>query len=531
MRFLPNGQWTLQKNDEPKNLHDLVGTTHTVEVHPDIDHLYNIKGMIKQSGQPHMQLGDIKRTGVSKSLIDKLPRSARGRVTPEMIDKHIEGLPKHKVEVKIVPYELGYQQHRESTPQYTASVGLHPDTHKKLSSQQKKVWTDGLRDAQHGLNGHVNQVGWARIDPHRMHNSDLPSGFSEPITNEGHWHVDEIQSDFNHPGNIKQKINDQYRNNLDEEVIREQDNLNSNHPLVPLLQNYMNIGREKNKEKKEFPNTDYEDLPSHKKHFEAWETYNKAFNKELDRRVKEAKDSFHPNEVHKFLSHGHEDPQHMIHSAVNALARKHGISSISMDMPRDQAKQSGLEPKEKPNKAIDDLIYGHIDKNGIGDTDRYHLWDYHGANLYNMHGGDINFKKVINKLGQDYIKKLAESATHRVDPISNDLHQKVDALPDEEKLALHRFQRDYNNILKQFVISKFNLQGTVDRLKDEDAEYDYPVHQLNTYNKRPKKLGMIPVNKQRLLGHDPEDVAKKVQYMKLHKSLLKLKKLLKKIDD
>jgi len=51
-----------------------------------------------------------------------------------------------------------------------------------------------------------------------------------------------------------------------------------------------------------------------------------------------------------------------------------------------------------------------------------------------------------------------------------------------------------------------------------------PVHQINTYNKRAKKLGMKHVDKKQVLGEHPEDKADhKIQYMNLHKKLQQLR--------
>ena len=143
---------------------------------------------------PPVTINQIKKSHFGY-LADKVPRDSRGVVTPEMIDKHIANLPKHKVEIKVVPYRNAQQQHRSDVPQYVASVGFHPDTVNAMSPKERKSW-DLMRGQQHQLGGHEHQIGWARIDPHRKSDGRV-------MDNMGHWHIDEIQSDFGTPQSLK----------------------------------------------------------------------------------------------------------------------------------------------------------------------------------------------------------------------------------------------------------------------------------------------------------------------------------------
>lgn len=289
-------------SDKLPSIHGLTGQTHTVEVHPDIDHLHNVKSLIQSSGKPHMQLADIKRSGVGQPVLDRLPRDSRGKVTPEMIDKHIESLPKQKVEINVAPYEKeGWQQHRKDVPQYLASVGLHGDTIAGMSDRQKKTW-DHLKNQQHDFDGqHEHQVGWARVDPYKMEGE-------KAVPNDNHWHLDEIQSDLH---STKDKLGVDPGAGLYAAMEAE----NPKHPLHAAFQEAKKTG---DKDK---------------------------FQAVADKWAKQQHDAngyVGHKEMDKVLGHGHEDAQHLVHSAINALARKHGIKSTSMLTPEDSHQKSQL---------------------------------------------------------------------------------------------------------------------------------------------------------------------------------------------
>jgi hypothetical protein len=254
MRFLPNGQWTLAKSDDapkgppPTSIHSLVGKTHTVEVHPHVDQLYRLKNHIQASPNKLMSVTDIKKHPEFGHFGDALKKLGP-RITPGMLDQHIASLPKKKVDIKVAPYEMKAQQHREGVPEYVVSVGLHPDTLKNMSPQEKETW-NSMKEKQHDLGGHEHQVGWARIDPYKIesasnrpppepretairkllaittdpnHRAEIQaeldkhmeaaglSGHGEfkkgkIVPNDGHWHIDEIQSDFGVPKAVEHHI-------------------------------------------------------------------------------------------------------------------------------------------------------------------------------------------------------------------------------------------------------------------------------------------------------------------------------------
>lgn len=155
-----------------------IGKVHTVEVHPDIDHLYRAKGLINDNKRPHLHVGDFKRHGFPDDIVKRLPRDGNGKVTPDMIDKHIASLPKHKLDITIHPYERG-QQHRtydankeiinnevswKAPDQYVVSVNRHADT--KFGPMSEKLHEISKKHQYKW--GNDNNIGWGRIDPHKI---------------------------------------------------------------------------------------------------------------------------------------------------------------------------------------------------------------------------------------------------------------------------------------------------------------------------------------------------------------------------
>lgn len=493
MRYLPNGQWTLEKNDElPKpSIHNLVGETHTVEVHPDMDHLYNVKGLIQQSGRPYLHIGDIKRTGQFPHLINKLPRDATGKVTPEMIDQHIANLPKQKVEVKVVHYDMSAQKHR-STPQYVVSVGLHPDTLKQMSPAHRQTWR-AAKSFQHDLGGHHDQMGWARIDPYRVDDEEAAA------PNDGHWHLDEIQSDFGTPDKAK-KLTDYY---ADPEYIREE--LNYGHhagaPELDELWDNFYAAREAHEER----HGSSSDVRFHA------DNLHNAMKESVQRISAERKAKMGPTihkDLYKLLSHGHEDPQHLVHSAVNQLARQHGITSTSMDLPEDQAEQSGLRLKNpaKANRGAtwQERLWDHLDYNGVDKDTLDEMWNGFGPTLLDNHNADIHFQSATKKLGEEGIRDWADLAlTDRSswiyngasdntwDEVTND--STTGYIEPNTRKALAGMTPDERNALSRFAQQHFDTfapmaaqQYGIDMTEQDDRpitldDYDLPVHVKNTY--------------------------------------------------
>jgi hypothetical protein len=286
-----------------------------------------------------------------------------------------------------------------------------------MSPQQKDVWNQ-VRNKQHRFkenDGDAHQIGWSRIDAHSKDN---------------HWHIDEIQSDFQHKNQIKNK-------NLDYSIDR---HTFAKQRASDDLEKWRDANTDENGFIKDIEDPKYKDIskaikdlqnhytkkyPTESTQLEKWtkdeeDLRNKIMTEAVKSGIVKPDEHYFKqhsglhdsiSEVINHLSHGHEDPQHMIHSAINALGRKLNIKSMSMDTSTDQARQSGLT-----------------------------------TNVANNNDADSN--------------------------------------------------QNEKSILSQV-----------------------PIHQQQTYHKRPSRLGMRHVPKKDVLGEYPDDTAKFIQYMNLHKKL------------
>jgi hypothetical protein len=358
-----------------------------------------------------------------------------------MIEHHINQLPKHKVVVKVAPYKMGAQMHHPSSNQHVLSVQLHGDTKKKMGKNTNEAWNK-IKDSQHlfqGVGGGPSdvpidhdQVGWARVDAN-----------AKP----GHWHIDEIQSDFQNKDKIKQR--------------------------------------------------------------------------------KETNADANANELHEHLSHGHDDPQHMIHSAVNELARKYNVGSTSMDTPEDQAKQSNLrefEGEPESTGEIDEAAFTH-------DTNDYVDNKFSEENVGKEIAEHPNqyLQSAYGKISHDDLATALQDALGGSEPTEairdhlSDI-KGFDKLSVPEKDAL----RDYMTTHAGNGPYWGNYMKTVEPNKDKEREKaKLPVHQMDTYDKRPKKLGMKLADKAKVLGEENSSPDEKVQYAKLHKKLEIIRDLMK----
>lgn len=572
MYFHSNGQWTLdlvksqlpQESSEGPKLDSLVGREHTVEVHPDMDHLYNAKGFIQESGRPYLHIGDFKRSGQFGHILDKIPRDARGRVSPEMIDKHIEQLPKQKVQIKVAPFAAGVQQHRGGVPQYTLSVGLHPETLQNMSPAHRFIW-ENVKKKQHSLGGHENQIGWARIDPNRV--DTLNNGQKKVEPNRDHWHLDEIQSDFVTPDKLKNRLNDYlHPTRVRWDLMNANDEELSKNPataeVIPLREQIAEL----NKYHSEVLN-DGDEAEAAAVRQQIHGIRNKINQKLTDAAKKIAQDRQSQFDSHlrqtngkmmntmvSVLSHGHEDPQHLVHSAVNQFARQNGIKSTSMDTPNDQAEQSGLQPKAQPQlpaREWENSVMTAREK-PLEPLERDQLWESQGKPLADRHMADIDFQSAAKKLGKGGLREWADLRT--IDPSSwmlegaSDLWdeslQDYDSptfyefvlspstrktllqMNDREKDAMSRFLRDYDEPVLDHYAQKYGLGKRPPNVVPP-KEYDLPIHQINTYTKRPRKLGMKVVPKKNVMGEFAHDEYPDIQYARLYKHLKQLRDLLK----
>jgi hypothetical protein len=501
---------------------------HTVEIHPHIDHLKRIKGVIQESGKPSLKVAHLKQKGIDPNFIQKhVPKDAHGNITPEGIDKHIEKLPKHKVVVKVAPYKMGAQLHHPDSKQHVLSVQLHPETKLKMDPATKNAW-DRAKHNQHlfeGISGTDegsntddpkgfqpvphDQVGWARIDAN-----------AKP----GHWHVDEIQSDFQNKDKIKSTLGTYGGYDIVHDVANDKQ-----HPL-----------HEKAKKAVELASK----LDIFRQQIEHAELRNKYLDEYLDttRQLEEhqaQKDAKNIEPLHEHLSHGHDDPQHMIHSAVNELGRKYGVNSTSMDTPEDQAKQSNLREFEDSGGYGDASDYDYDEDAYNKEVDRY----------LEEHFKPEDIQKEVSEQGNPYLKSAYNKVSHDElgDAISGWLGSDRDVL-----VALQGNVKEFNNLsgpekdaLHEFIITQVNRTPDKPDLSNhiiygenhpdyggDDAEDDpgkaaLPVHQMDTYDKRPRKLGMKEEDKAKVLGEENSKPGEKVQYSKLYKKVIAIRNLMK----
>jgi hypothetical protein len=497
---LHNGQWTLAKSNQR---FDDKGEVHEVEVHPDMDDLYRVKGMINNSGRPHLSLQDIKRTGEFNHLINKIPRDAQGRVTSQMLDDHINKLPKHKVLIRTAPYTWGSQLHDENANEneHTVSIQMHPETLDKLDTNTRNAFNH-ISPVQHRLvSKGKNQIGWARID----HGKD------------NHWHIDEIQSDFNNSKKIdraheagKQYAWKQAQIDFQKEVLK----YSPDHPHRQLQESVAGSNILRNQYDPIKPNASKEDA---EKWREIIRTNATKRVQQMEPSVKAGKDG-----LLSTLSHGHEDPQHLIHSAINALARKKGINSISMDTPEDQAKQSGL----RSDLSNDDQRIAYLAANHSthwqNELNRLNS-GYHPA-LANP-----NFKSALDKIGIDGLTAAADGtvgAAGSIDLPGNIYN--IEAMPELERKFKSLSVPESDAVHDMLFNHERNLENL---FRQKSSEFDItklPVHFLNTYYKRPKKLGYKTLPKKDVMDYS-NDSDQQVQYSPVFKTIKKLKDKLNKI--
>ena len=480
-----------------KAIKDEVGTTHTVEVHPDIDHLYRAKGILQDSGKDKMHISGFKKSGMAPNIVDKIPRDGSGSVTPGMIDGHIASLPKSKIDVHIMPYLRDEQKHRPQSKQFVLSMRLHPDEKAKMNlGKRGEAAFDHMKNSQHTWGGDFDdskakdQIGWVRVDPHK--NIPAGNGYHSPEEHD-HWHIDEIQSDFQN----KKKIKSRLPYTIDEDI-------------ETMLGN---------------------------------------------------------------LSHGHEDPQHLLHSVANALGRRLGVKSTSMDMPKDQARKNDLDGFRRGSAALgaaerqmrtptyrtpegwNRIVDQHIQTSGIPEEHSDAVWSKYGKGLHDEHmENEPDFKSAVDKLGPDKLKEFSQLAHSRTtgfmfdgeagrgwDDASNstsaspELSEKLKNMSNDEKNALSSFLLKHSGNIQQHIADIHNLgerpaadtpytyTQAADPIPDEPREEEkpvpLPVHQISTYDKRPRNLGMVPVDKDSLLGPSESDVGRQIQYAKLHKKI------------
>ncbi len=461
-------------NQMNSSLADHVGTEHELELHPDMDNLYRIKNTIANSGKPTMKKSNIQKLGFNPNLIEKLPHDGKGNVSVGDVEDHIHYLPKSKVIASVEPYALGMQQHRPGQ-QHAITVKLHPDEKSQFDNKTNSL-IEAISPHQHKLHDKhevLNQIGWSRIDD------------SAP----GHWHVDEIQSDMQNTDKIKKMANTRTKHiDLNDDDI---------------------------------------------------------------------------DKVHSALSGNHEDPQHLIHSAVNALGRKLNVNSTSMDMPEDQAKQSRLDQRIQTDFRLwpDDHpdVDFEIGEKWREDAEKHYAdslskekWDNAAQNHPNQY-----LRSALQKLDRSEIAdrisatgseptESFEAAMEREDESGWDNTReawKKLSEPERDSFIQHLIdierERPEDDPEENPIYQEYLRQPPppgymhIDQERFPHEEYKQeksklPVHQIDTYDKRPRKLGMKPIDKASVLGEHPTDKAKQIQYSELYKNLKEILERLRK---
>lgn len=194
------------------------------------------------------------------------------------------------------------------------------------------------------------------------------------------------------------------------------------------------------------------------------------------------------------------------------------------------------------------LTADHINNGEIPAEHNDAIWEKHGQNLVDEHTAeDPDFKSAADKLGPEKTRKFAEQANSNADSWHfNGAHdddwggddEQLKNLSDDEKNALSSFMLKHGNNVQHHAGEMLGIgsrpsedepyepetdQTTTPAEEEQmEPEKPLPTHHVNTYSKRPKKLGMKEVDKKDILGDDPSDRTTKIQYAKLHKRLEEL---------
>jgi hypothetical protein len=152
--------------------------SHTVEISPMTEKLKHLKGKIEEDGgySHKSKFAEWGHAGAPGQILDH-----KGHATGASIDAFLDKQPKQKYNISYDTWH-GAQMHDDSNPQKVLQVNLTNDHVKKLKDAGvyelfKELHHDSFRSG-HPVRPHT--LGWARIDD------------SQP----GHYHIDEIQSDY-----------------------------------------------------------------------------------------------------------------------------------------------------------------------------------------------------------------------------------------------------------------------------------------------------------------------------------------------
>lgn len=172
---------------DPDEFNKVLQDAHTVDVHPAVEKLKHLKGMVQDQPGGTINKRDLK----AKFGIQEVPPQVldgKGNITPESIDSFIQSLPKTRYNISYRHWQ-GAQMHDSSKPQLVMQMNITNEQVKHLKDAGlydtfRKVHDMSFRSG-HPVEKHT--LGWSRIDT------------SHP----GHLHVDEVQSDLGQ-GTIRQ---------------------------------------------------------------------------------------------------------------------------------------------------------------------------------------------------------------------------------------------------------------------------------------------------------------------------------------
>lgn len=584
-----------------------VGKTHTVEIHPDIDHLYRAKGLMLENNKDKLHINEYKKAGYSPHLIDKLPKDSKGYVTPEAIDKHIASLPKKKVNLRVLPGKNRPQEqkHRKEAPEYTLSFDIHPEEQMKMSPKLRKMW-DTMKTQQHswenndGLTG-LNQMGWIRVDPNKHHKTDngkigetanggevhhvgksnyiikhpkgdvhawydkdydhVSSTWHKAETDDGsgfededlknptilnhlneaeniirnhkqgfeehpHWHIDEIQSDFQNPKKIERSLShlqgkkrDIVKNHPDYKSIRDEFDKQTQDESHPLHHEY-NTKYDEGKDDWWGNQSMSEHMSRHNDTGSEEEQFKDGTHEQLQNpHFKSALDKLGMKPILHFAGEsGYDSSPHREfndpawHDEIVQMMQEDGDPDVAAAIP----KFNKLSPEER--KAVGDYVesYG----NHIQDLADDHMSDEsseHAAQHVDNWLDELTADKIAQK-DPDFFNQGEISGKDKEDMLTFLSHGHED--------PQHALHSAVNALGRKLGIKSMSMDTSEDQSKKSQLNngYKIPVHQMNTYNKRPKKLGMRTVDKKQILGEHHEDKPDhKIQYMNLHKKILRLK--------
>ena len=559
-------------------------------MHPDLDHLYRAKGHIQDSGKDAMHISAFKKNESFNHITNKLPKDTKGFVTPEGIDKHIESLPKHKVDIRVLDAynRTQEQKHRKDATEYTLSMNMHPETKAKMSADQLQQW-DSIKGKQHSWepqdkNGSFtgtfdslkgkDQMGWVRIDPHKKQMGKIAGVTAQHVgkiadTSDGGsvWHDGKDNFTIKHPkGNVSawydreaNRVSNQWSKDGHADELEEglhprstagygfsEEELKDPKIMAHLLQAdeiIKNHGDTKS-EQKEHPHwhldeiqSDFQNPSKIKSKLSSHDPIELArthpdFNTTSDQLQEAAQaDPNHP------LMQEWQDIDDGNHYSTRDRAEQRDDDIDSIVAPYAERIMRGKYPElnTPPGEDPVDLTTAQEDEladiisdekeNASQDPD-HPLYDQVNNEYENFEADPDNEAK------KDALDMATYSHLKDKDPKYFEPPEDKDPKKMLEHLSLghddpqHMLHSAANALARKLNVKSTSMDTPEDQAEKSvlriDSKHALPVHQVDTYSKRPKKLGMVRVDKESLLGSDPNDKAKEIQYAKLHKRLKSL---------